>query len=80
MVFLGKFLFQLSLIDEVKVLGSFRFLKGTVGLFLGNKGVLLDRNPRWRRVELDFLLIILKEAYVGSPLDGCIHITDPRSS
>ena len=80
MGFLGKFLCQLSLIDEVKALDSFRFLKGTVGLFLGNKGVLFDRNNRWGRVELNFLSIILKKAYVGPPLDGCIHIIDPRSS
>ena len=80
MIFLGKFLFQLSLIDEVKALSSFSFLEGAVGLFLGNKSVFLDKNPRWGRVELDFLLIILKKAYVGSLLDGCIHIIDPRSS
>ena len=80
MSFLGKLLFQLSLIDEVKALDSFRFLKGTVGLFLGNMGVLLDRNPRWGRVELNFHPIMLKEAYVGPPLDGSIHIIHPRSS
>ena len=80
MIFLDKFLFQLSFIDEVKALNSFRFLEGTVGLFLGNKGVLLDRNLRWGRVELDFLPIMLKKVYVGPPLDGCIHIIDPRSS
>ena len=80
MVFLGKFLCQLSPIDKVKALDSFRFLKETVGLFLGNWGVFLDRNPRWGRVELDFLPIMLKKAYVGHPLDGCIHIIDPRSS
>ena len=80
MIFLGKFLFQLSFIDEVKALDSFIFLKETVGLFLGNRGVLLDRNPRWGRVELNFLPIMLKKAYVGPPLDGCIHIINPRSS
>ena len=80
MVFLGKFLFQLPLSDEVKALNSFSFLEGAVGLFLGNRSVLLDRNPRWGRVELNFLLIMLKKAYVGPPLDGCIHIIDPRSS
>ena len=79
MGFLGKFLFQLSLIDEVKALVSFRFLKETVELFLGNRGVLFDRNPRWGRVELNFLPIMLKQAYVGPPLDGSIHIIDPRS-
>ena len=80
MTFLGKFLFQLSLFDEVKALNSFSFLEGAVGLFLRNRSVLLDRNPRWRGVELDFLPIMLKKAYVGSPLDGCIYIIDPRSS
>ena len=80
MVFLGKSLCQLSLIDEVKALDSFIFLKGTVGLFLGNMGVLFYRNPRWGRVELNFLPIMLKKTYVGSSLDGCIHIIDLRSS
>ena len=80
MIFLGKFLFQLSFIDEVKALNTFNFLEGAVGLFLGNMSALLDMNPRWRRVELDFLPIMLKKAYVGSPLDGGIHIIDPRSS
>ena len=80
MIFLGKFLFQLSLIDEVKALDSFRFLKGTVGLFLGDRGVLLDRDPRWGKVELNFLPIMFKNTYVGSPLDGGNHIIDPRSS
>ena len=80
MIFLGKFLFQLSFVDEVKALSSFSFLEGAVGLFLGNRSVFLDKNPRWRSVELDFLPIMLKKPYVGSPLDGCIHIIDLRSS
>ena len=80
MSFLSKFLFQLSFVDEVKALNSFSFLEGAVGLFLGNRSVLLDKNPRWGRVELDFFLIMLKKAYVGPTLDGCIHIIDPRSS
>ena len=64
----------------MKAFDSFRFLRGAVGLFLGDRGVLLVWNPRWGRVELNFLSIMLKKAYVGSPLDGCIHIIDPRSS
>ena len=80
MVFLRKFLCQLSLIDEVKAIDSFKFLKGTVGLLLRDRGVLLDRNPRWGRVELNFLFIMLKKAYVSPPLDGSIHIINPRSS
>ena len=80
MVLLSKYLLQLSLVDEVKALSSFSFLEGAVGLFLENRSVFLDRNPRWGRVELDFLPIMLKKAYVGSPLDGCIHIIHPRSS
>ena len=80
MVFLGKFLFHLSPIDEVKTFDNFRLLRGAVDLFLGNWGVLLDKDPRCRRVELNFLAIMLKNAYVGSSLDGGIHIIDPRSS
>ena len=80
MIFLGKFLFQLSFINKVKALSSFNFLERTIGLFLGNMSVLLDRNPRWRRVELDFLLIMLKKTYVSPPLDGGIHIINSRSS
>ena len=80
MIFLGKFLFQFSLIDEVKAFNTFNFLEGGVGLFLGNRSVLLDMNPRWRRVELDFLPIMLKKAYVGSPLYGGIYIINPWSS
>ena len=80
MIFLGKFLFQLSLIDEVKAFDSFRFLRRVVGLLLKSKGFLLKRYPRWRRVELNFLPIMLKNTYVGSSLDGGIHIINPRSS
>ena len=54
----------------MKAFDSFRFLKGTVRLFLGDMGVLLVRNPRWGRVELNFLPIMPKKAYVGPPLRG----------
>ena len=64
----------------MKAFDSFRLLRGAVGLFLENRGVLLDKDLRWRRVELNFLLIMLKNAYVGSSLDGGIHIIDLRSS
>ena len=77
---MGKFLFHLSPIDEVKAFDNFKLLRGAVGLFLDNMGVLLDREPGWRRVKLNLLSIMLKKAYVGSSLDGGIHIIDPRSS
>ena len=64
----------------MKAFGSFKFLRGAVGLLLKSRGFLLKRYPRWRRVELNFLLIMLKNAYVGSSLNGGIHIIDPRSS
>ena len=80
MVFLDKFLFHFSPINDVKAFNSFRLLGGAVGLFLENRGVLLDRDPRWRSVKLNFLPIMLKNAYVGSPLDGGIRIIDLRSS
>ena len=80
MIFLGKFLFQLSFIDEVKALNTFNFLERAVGLFLGNRSIFLDMNPKWRRVELNFLPFMLKKAYIGSPLDGGIHIINSWSS
>ena len=76
---LGKLLLNLSLSDEVKAFDSLRILRGIAGRLLRSKGMLFGRCPWWRRVDLDFLSFILKNAYVGSSLDGGIYIKDPRS-
>ena len=77
---LGKFLLYLSPNDEVKAFDNLKILRGTVGRPLESRGMLFERCPRWRRVELDFLPFMLKNAYVGSSLDGGIYIKDLRSS
>ena len=79
MVLLHKFLLHFPLVNEMDAFDNFSF-EGVVGLFLWNGNVLLELNPRWGRVELNLLPIMLKEAYVGSPLNCCIHIIKPRSS